>query len=113
MRDTRIIDYARANRSAMNDTERRIWHHLRYPALGTRFRRQHPIGPYIADFASIAMRLVIELDGSQHRDSAYDARRDDYMRSRGWTVLRFWSWDVMRNLEGVLNEIADLVGDSG
>jgi len=109
MRDSRLIGYARANRQEMNDAERRIWYHIRYRALGPRFRRQHPIGPFIADFASIGVRLVIELDGSQHRDSTYDTRRDEYMRSQSWSVLRFWSWDVMQNLDGVLAGISDAV----
>jgi primosomal protein N' (replication factor Y) len=93
----------------MSDAERRIWYHLRHRALGVRFRRQHPIGPYIADFAAIEERLVIEIDGSQHRGSKYDTQRDEHMRSQGWTVLRFWSWDVIGNLEGVLGAISDLV----
>ena len=109
MRDPKLISYARENRSVMNDAERRIWYHLRHRAQGVRFRRQHPIGSYIADFASVEIGLVIDLDGSQHRDPAYDERRDEYMRSRGWKVLRFWSWDVIGNLEGVLNAIADSV----
>jgi len=83
----------------MSDAERRIWYHIRHRALRVRFRRQHPIGPYTADSAPIEERLVIEIDGSQHRGSKYDTRRDGYMRLQGWTVLRFWSWDVIGNLK--------------
>jgi len=109
MRDQRLISYARSNRRSMSDAERVAWYRLRCDALGVRFRRQHPIGSYIADFACLSHRIVIELDGSQHRDSDYDRARDAYMRSRGWIVLRFWAWDVVGNLDGVLNAIADAV----
>jgi very-short-patch-repair endonuclease len=52
---------------------------------------------------------VVELDGSQHRDSNYDRARDRYMVDHGWTVLRFWAWDMVGNLEGVLSALADAV----
>jgi BirA family biotin operon repressor/biotin-[acetyl-CoA-carboxylase] ligase len=93
----------------MSDAERLVWSRLRYQALGVKFRRQHPIGPYLADFACVPKRIVVELDGSQHRGSVYDRARDAYMRERGWTVLRFWAWDVVSNLEGTINAIADAV----
>jgi len=107
MRDARLTRYARANRQSMSEAERLVWSHLRHGRLGVRFRRQHPIGPYIADFACISHKIVVELDGSQHKGSRYDQARDRYLRSRGWTVLRFWAWDVVANLEGVLARIAD------
>jgi very-short-patch-repair endonuclease len=95
----------------LTDGERLIWYHLRYEALGVKFRRQHPIGPYLADFAYISHKLVVEIDGSQHRDSFYDVVRDRFMRDRGWIVLRFWSLEVVNNLEVVLNAIGDTVAD--
>ncbi|HEY4584725.1 MAG TPA: DUF559 domain-containing protein [Acidimicrobiia bacterium] len=107
MRDRRLIRYARVNRQSMSDAERLLWSHLRHNRLGVKFRRQHPIGPYIADFACLGHRIVVEVDGSQHRGSGYDASRDAYMRSLGWVVLRFWAWDIVANLEGALAEIAD------
>ncbi len=107
MRDSRLIRYARVNRQTMSDAERLVWSHLRYNRLGVRFRRQHPIGPYIADFACVGRRIVVEIDGSQHSESQYDLGRDAQMRSLGWVVLRFWAWDVVENLEGVLGGIAD------
>lgn len=93
----------------MSDAERVVWYRLRYGALGVRFRRQHPIGPYIADFVCLSHRIVVELDGSQHRDRHYDQVRDAYMAESGWTVLRFWTWDVVGNLDGVLNAIAEAI----
>jgi primosomal protein N' (replication factor Y) len=109
MRDTRLIGFARDNRQSPTDAEHLLWYHLRYKSLGVKFRRQHPIGPYIADFACLSRRLVIEIDGSQHRDSSYDRQRDLFMRDQGWIVLRFWAWEVVRNIEGVLNGIVDAI----
>ena len=111
MRDPRLIGFARDNRKSLTDGELLLWSHLRHQGLGVRFRRQHPIGPYIADFASVAARLVVEVDGSQHRSSAYDRERDAFMRGEGWTVLRFWSWEVVGNLEGTLGTIADVIAE--
>ena len=91
--------------------EHRLWQAIRGRQLeGFRFRRQHPIGPYIADFACIDKLLVIELDGSQHQDQvAYDERRTAYLESQGWTVLRFWNNDVMNNLDGVLARVVEVL----
>ena len=73
--------------------------------MGIKFRRQVPIGPFIADFASIEHRLVIELDGGQHAESPSAARRDAFLTAEGWRVLRFWNSDVMQNRDGVLESI--------
>ena len=80
-----------------------MWRLLRDRRLaGVKFRRQVPIGPFIADFASIEHRLVLELDGGQHAESAYDARRDRFLACEGWRVVRFWNNDVLKNSEGAL-----------
>jgi very-short-patch-repair endonuclease len=80
----------------MGDAEVFIWMELRRGALGWQFRRQHPIGDYIVDFACIALKLIVELDGSQHFGSVEaDAIRDAYLRAHGWTVIRFTSWDAV------------------
>ncbi|WP_239018879.1 endonuclease domain-containing protein [Sphingobium terrigena] len=84
-----------------------LWDHLRNRQLaGYKFSRQIPIGPYFADFLCREARLVIELDGDTHGETAdYDSRRDEYCRSLGFEILRFSNADVMGNLEGVLSHI--------
>ncbi|HWI23594.1 MAG TPA: endonuclease domain-containing protein [Lysobacter sp.] len=106
MRDLQKRDVARELRSNMTDAERRLWHCLRLRQLaGHRFRRQCPVGPYIADFACLERRLIVELDGGQHAGSAQDRCRDAYLYRCGFRVLRFWNNLVFDNLEGVLSEI--------
>jgi very-short-patch-repair endonuclease len=70
-----------------------------------KFRRQHPIGNYIVDFACTRHALVIELDGGQHAGSVADARRSAWLESQGWMVIRFWNSDVLTNTEGVIDAI--------
>ena len=92
----------------MTDSERRLWSRLRMEQLGVKFRRQHPLGNYVADFASLYPKLIVELDGSQHADQAdYDAVRDAYFRRNGFVVLRFPTNDPLLNIDGVLTVIAD------
>src|SRR4030065_1400269 len=93
----------------MTDAERMLWQALREKQLyGHRFRRQHPIGKYIADFACIERKVVIELDGGQHQDNvAYDEQRTAFLQENGWRVLRFWNNDALNNIEGVLFTIAE------
>lgn len=97
----------------MTEVEKRLWYHLRaHRLLEQKFKRQKPIGPYIVDFACPALRLVIEIDGGQHSEEAeYDRRRDIWLSKHGYTVLRFWNNEVMENMEGVLERIADAVRD--
>ncbi len=100
LRDT---EQARGLRNSATPEERIVWRLLcRYRP---KFTRQLPIGPYKADFACRQARLVVELDGSQHVDSAYDARRTAYLHAEGWTVIRFWNSDVHSNPEGVAEAI--------
>jgi very-short-patch-repair endonuclease len=100
---------ARSLRSNLTDAEQLLWQALRQKQLhGNRFRRQHPIGKYIADFACIEQKLVIELDGGQHQEQAiYDAQRTAFIETQGWRVLRFWNNEVLGNLAGVLRKIAE------
>jgi very-short-patch-repair endonuclease len=97
---------ARALRSDATDAERHLWWGLRSKQFGWIFRRQRPVPPDIADFACVAARLIVEMDGGQHAQSDDDARRDDFLRRQGWRVMRFWNNDVLRNRDGVLHEIA-------
>ncbi len=101
----------------MTDSERLLWSRLRGEQLGVKFRRQHPLGPFIADFACLSPALIVELDGSQHADKVgYDARRDEFFKSRGFAVLRFPTDAPLRNMEGVLQAIFEqlrvLAGDA-
>ena len=101
-----ITHKARQLRSHQTDAEMRLWHRLRGKQLGAAFRRQYPVGPYIADFACASLALVIELDGGQHAESVdYDARRDACLRGKGFKVLRFWNNEVMEDMESVLGVI--------
>lgn len=81
----------------MTREEALLWTLLRRGALGVRFRRQHPIGPYLADFACLRPKLVVEIDGTHHLESDYDIARDAFIRSRGFAVLRFWNEEVWEN----------------
>jgi very-short-patch-repair endonuclease len=89
------------------DAERKLWSVLRNRQLeGAKFRRQQPIGPFIADFVCQEQRLIIEADGGQHADSPPDARRTAFLESKGYRVLRFWNNDILNNLDGVAQVIA-------
>ncbi|MCC5089933.1 endonuclease domain-containing protein [Xanthomonas campestris] len=106
---TAALTNARALRTGMTDAERALWRCLRSnPLQGLKFRRQHPIPPYIADFCCIDAALIIELDGSQHQASS-DQARTQWLRSQGWTVLRFWNNDVLLSLDAVVEAICHVV----
>ncbi|MFQ6057829.1 MAG: DUF559 domain-containing protein, partial [Anaerolineae bacterium] len=96
-------------RREMTPPERKLWQALRRQALGVKFRRQHPIGPYIADFYSREAQLVVEVDGATAHDTpeaqAHDEARDAFMRSLGLRVLRVPAREVQRNLPGVVEAI--------
>ena len=104
--------FARRLRKEMTDAEVILWAFIRRNATGWRFRRQHPIGPYVADFACIAARLVIEIDGATHGADAasYDAARTRHLEVAGWRVLRVGNLDVYRELDGVSRKIIDVLG---
>ncbi len=90
--------------------ERTMWFALRAGRVGAVFRREHPIGPYRADFACISLGLVVEMDGGQHmRASAYDGRRDSYMAAEGWYVLRVLNIHWFQNPGGALRAIDELL----
>ncbi len=98
---------ARVLRRALTDGERLLWSRLRGEQLGVKFRRQHPLGSYVADFACLAPKLIVELDGSQHADqAAYDERRDQFFGAQGFDVLRFPANAPFLNLDGLLQVIA-------
>ena len=100
---------ARRMRKAMTPAELKLWNEIRaHRLMGLSFRRQFPVGSYIVDFACPERMLVVELDGSQHGDdghAARDAARTRFLEECGWTVLRFWNDDVLRDIDGVCQHI--------
>jgi very-short-patch-repair endonuclease len=94
---------ARKLRLGATDAERRLWSVLRNRQLsGYRFRRQQPIGPFIADFACTKYRLVIEADGRRHNDNAAtDEPLTVELERRGWRVIRFWNSEIVTNPDRV------------
>ena len=104
---------SQANRRGQTDAERLLWAKLRDRRLdGVKFRRQHPIGPYIADFCSAERRLVVEVDGGQHAQRATsDGQRTRYLAEAGYRVLRFWNPEVLTQIQAVLERISEALTD--
>ncbi len=103
-----LLDHARELRQNQTDAEQLLWALLRRQSLGAKFRRQHPIDPYIVDFCCIEKKLIIELDGGQHAESAehqYDVKRDAFLTSQGFHVLRFWNHELLTQTKDVLETI--------
>jgi adenine-specific DNA-methyltransferase len=102
---------ARRLRREQTDAEKALWQALRSRRLDAlKFRRQHPVGPYIADLCCVKSKLIIELDGGQHAlETDADDRRSDFLAQRGYWVLRFWNHEVLTNLEGVLERILESI----
>jgi very-short-patch-repair endonuclease len=94
----------------VTDAERKLWQALRGRRFSqVKFRRQEQLGAYIVDFVSYEARVIVEADGSQHVESAYDLARDHWLKSQGFVLLRFWNTDILRDIEGVLDAIAEAV----
>ncbi len=101
---------ARSLRQIENDAEDALWNELRGRRLnGWKFVRQLPIGPYYADFACRQASLVVEVDGSQHALQPRDRFRDESMNANGWSVLRMWHADVLRDRDAVLDLVVAAV----
>lgn len=102
---------ARKMRKAMTDAELKLWNEIRaHRLMGLAFRRQMPIAGYIVDFACPSAKLIVEVDGSQHGESARDAMRDRTLSNLGWTILRFWNEDIVRDIDNVCRHIVITVG---
>jgi very-short-patch-repair endonuclease len=98
---------ARQLRKNSTDAEKHLWIHIRNRQLeGWKFKRQVPIGQYIADFVCFELKLIIEIDGGQHAVQVdYDLRRTEFLQSKGYRVVRFWNNEVLGNIEGVLEAL--------
>ncbi|MCK8601984.1 endonuclease domain-containing protein [Desulfoferrobacter suflitae] len=102
---------ARALRKNQTDAEKLLWRHLRNRQLaGRKFRRQHPIGPFVADFVCLECGLIVELDGGQHSVQVEkDEARTKYLESNGFKVVRFWNNQVLGEIEAVLTVIRGML----
>lgn len=100
--------FARTLRKRVTKTEAKLWLYLRNSALGVPFRRQHPVGPYFADYYCAPLMLCIEVDGDRH-DAAHDARRDAFMAGEGITVLRFTAAEATEGIEGAVMAIKNAI----
>ncbi len=113
MADSISYERARRMRRALTPPEAQLWLQLKGRKLeGLKFRKQHPVGPYILDFYCSEARLAVEVDGSVHGDpdqARHDARRTAWLAERGIAVLRVQASDVRDELEGVLNAIRGVV----
>jgi len=108
---TKTLKRARGLRTQPTDAEMRLWKYLRQRQIkGFHFRKQCPVGPYIADFACLSAKLIIELDGGQHANSATDSVRDAWFAAHGYRTLRFWNTDVLANTDGVIIMITEALG---
>jgi very-short-patch-repair endonuclease len=97
---------ARAMRRDMTDAERKLWFLLRDRRLaGMKFRRQAPVGPYIADFVCLRCKLIVEADGGQHYENPKDVVRDRWLTREGYVVVRYSNNDILKNPEGVLTDL--------
>ncbi|MBO6725644.1 MAG: endonuclease domain-containing protein [Rhizobiaceae bacterium] len=105
---------AKSMRRKMTDAELKLWNELRaHQLMGLGFRRQFPVGRYIADFACPEKKIIVEVDGSQHADekqSAVDAVRSAELEKDGWTVLRFWNDEILRDIDDVCHHIVIAAG---
>ena len=105
-RNAGVTDFARTLRQGNNTAEAVLWISLKSKRLGGyKFVRQFPIGKYFADFLCRSRALVVEVDGSQHAENTSDRERDQFMRDAGYSVIRFWSGDVLKNTASVCDTI--------
>ena len=105
MPSDKLITFAKQNRQNQTEQERKIWLLLKAKRFGGyKFRRQHKIGKYIVDFVCKEKFIIIECDGGQHNQDdniLADKKRDLYLQSKGYKVLRFWNTDIDRNIDAI------------
>ena len=108
---------AKRMRKAMTEAEAKLLQELRAHRLeGLGFRRQMPIEAYIADFACVEHKLIVEVDGSHHAEGeqlTHDEKRTIYLKEQGWTVLRFWNDDVLKDINNVCQHIISVLQERG
>jgi very-short-patch-repair endonuclease len=117
MDELSTVSFCRNLRKTMTKAEVVLWTRLRGGRLnGMRFRRQHPIGPFVADFACVKARLVIEVDGMTHASDearSYDLRRTQFLRRQGWREIRVENSDVLCSVDGVVAYICAALAEGG
>ena len=97
-----LLPLAKGMRRVPTQAEARFWHYAKNRGIGgIKFRRQVPVGPYVADFLCAERVLIVEIDGGQHADSAHDEARDAFLAAEGYMVLRFWNNDVLADMVAV------------
>lgn len=98
--------FVKSLRQHMTEAENLLWQHLRGHRLnGEKFRRQQAIGPYVVDFVHFGARVVIEADGGQHNESPGDERREAWLKSQGFRILRFWNHEIFNETAAVLEAV--------
>ncbi len=111
--NTKIKPIRRKLRHEATETERILWSRLKSrQLLGYKFRRQYSIGIFIVDFYCPELKLVIEIDGSQHSEKSsaeYDQSRTNYFRDFNITVIRYWNNDIFKNIEGVFDDLLNKI----
>jgi very-short-patch-repair endonuclease len=110
VRNIPVVARAQTLRATSTEPEKKLWRRLRDRRLGgAKFVRQAPVGPYYADFVCRACQLIVEIDGSQHVDSAYDDKRGATLNGLGYRILRFWNADVLGSIDDVCETIVAAV----
>lgn len=107
-----LKDFAKRNRNNPTDAERIMWEVLKNSNLGVRFRRQHIIGMFIADFACIEKGVVVEIDGGYHQlpeQQISDSERETWLNANGFKVLRFTNDEIMGDIDNVIEQITDYI----
>ena len=112
-REATARSHAKVMRKNLTKAEAVMWGKIKGKNLnGHHFRRQHPIGPFIADFACVEGKVVLEVDGATHNseeEQAYDGRRTSFLESEGWHVVRVWNNQIYNNRDGVLRALDEIV----
>ena len=107
-----LKEHAQYNRNHPTEAESLLWEYLRAGALGESFKRQHIIGDYIADFICLSQKLIVELDGGYHNtpeQQLSDQQRTEWLKGKGYRVIRFTNEELFRNIDNVLEIIKDVL----